>query len=139
MIRILFVCVANSARSQLAEEYCRKYGGDRIEAESAGLEPGVINPFVAKVLLEGGIDIRGKKTRSVVDLHREGKLYEYVITVCSRETEARCPVFPGLAERLLWPFPDPAAFTGTEDEILSQTRTLAHEIEAKVKAFISTL
>lgn len=133
--RVLFVCVHNSARSQMAEEYLRRYAGDLVEVESAGLEPGNLNPYVVEVLKEEGIDIGEKETHGVADFYREGRTYEYVITVCSREAEEKCPVFPGPVRRLNWPFPDPAAFTGSEEQILSQTRELRDRIRGQVREF----
>lgn len=88
--KVLFICVHNSARSQMAEEYLRKLASDRFEVESAGLEPGTINPLVVEVLKEEGIDITGKKTNSVFEFYKEGRRYHYVITVCSKEASERC-------------------------------------------------
>jgi len=138
-MKVLFVCVHNSARSQLAEELLRLHGDGKVEAESAGLEPGVLNPFVVQVLSEKGIDITGKKTKNIMDLYNAGKTYDYVITVCSREVEEKCPVFPGNAHRILWTFDDPSAFTGSDGEILEQVRSLADRIEVKIRAFLTAL
>ncbi len=139
MIRVLFVCVHNSARSQMAEEYLRKFGGDRFFAESAGLEPGGLNPAVVEVLKEDGIDISGKKTQGVFDLYKQGKTYRYVVTVCSREAEERCPIFPGALVRYNWPFDDPSAFTGTREEILEQTRQVRDEIRERIREFVAAV
>lgn len=139
---VLFICIHNSARSQMAEEFLRKIAGDRFEVESAGLEPGAINPYVVKVMAEEGVDLSGKKTKSVMDLYRSGKSFHYVITVCDRKTEEQCPTFPGTHERLLWPFPDPSAFEGSEEEILCRTREVRDAIRTKIAEFadvISTL
>lgn len=133
---VLFVCVHNTARSQIAEEYLRRFGGDLFEVESAGLTPGELNPYVVELLREDGIDISQKKTRSVVDLYRSGRTYAYVITVCSREAEENCPVFPGPVRRLSWPFPDPAKFEGTRAEILEKTRQVRDVIREEVKQFV---
>lgn len=134
--RVLFICVHNTARSQIAEEYLRRAAGDRFEVESAGLEPGTLNPYVVKILAEEGIDISGKETRSVFDVYRRGLTYAWVITVCSREAEEKCPIFPGPVRRLSWPFPDPSSFEGTEEEILERTREVAREIHRKIEAFV---
>ena len=122
--RVLFVCVHNSARSQMAEEYLKRFGGDRYEVESAGLEPGTINPLVSELLAEDGIDVSGKETHNVMSFHREGRRYDYVITVCSKETAERCPVFPGAGptRRLHWPFEDPSQASGTHEEKLGKVR-----------------
>lgn len=133
--KVLFICVHNSARSQMAEEYLRQFAGDRYDVESAGLEAGEINPYVVKVLKEDGIDISEKKTQSVFDLYRRGKTYGYVITVCSREAEEKCPIFPGPVRRVHWPFPDPSKFEGTDEEITHKTREIRDSIKDHVKQF----
>lgn len=133
---VLFVCVHNSARSQIAEEYLRRAAGDLFEVESAGLTPGELNPYVVELLAEDGIDISGKQTRSVVDLYRSGKTYAYVITVCSREAEKNCPIFPGPVRRLSWPFPDPAKFEGTTDEVRGKVRQVRDVIKEEVHQFV---
>lgn len=134
--RVLFVCVHNSARSQMAEAYLNYFGGDKFFAESAGLEPGVLNPYVVKVMKEDGIDISGNKTKSVFDFYKQGKLYSYVITVCEQEAAEKCPIFPGAGKRLHLSFPDPSKFTGTEEEILNKVREVRDEIKEKIKEFI---
>lgn len=135
MKKVLFICVHNSARSQMAEAYLRMYGGPEFEVESAGLEPGKLNPFVVRALSEDGIDISGKTTQGVFELYKAGRRYDYVITVCSREAADRCPIFPGITQRLHWPFPDPAAFTGTDEEIMARVREVRDEIREKVTEF----
>lgn len=96
----------------------------------------MINPYVQKVLLEDDIDIREKKTTSVFDLFRQGRRYEYVITVCSKEAEERCPVFPGISKRINWPFPDPSSLTGSDETILAEVRKIRDEIREKILKFI---
>ncbi len=135
--KILVICVHNSARSQMGEEYIRKYGGDFFDVESAGLEPGELNPLVVEVLKEDGIDIRGKKTQSAFDLYKAGRTYDYVITVCSKEAEERCPLYPGTKQRLHWPFSDPSSLTGTREEQLARTREIREEIKTAVLRFIT--
>lgn len=134
--RVLFVCTHNSARSQLSEEYLRKLGGDRFEIESAGLEPGALNPYVIEILAEDGIDITGKKTNDVFDYFKQERTYDYVITVCGAEADARCPLFPGKVVRRNWPFPDPSSFTGTHDEIKAKTIEVRDQIVGKIHEFI---
>ncbi len=133
--KILFVCIHNSARSQMAEAFLKKYGGDHFLVESAGLERGGINPNVVTVMQEVGIDLRQKSTQAVFDLFRKGRMYNAVITVCDEASAERCPIFPGRVKRLNWSFTDPSAFTGTPEEILQQTREVRDEIEMKIKAF----
>ncbi len=136
-MKVLVICVHNSARSQMGEEYIRKYGGDIFDVESAGLEPGKLNPLVVEVLKEEGIDITGKKTQSAFDLYQAGKSYDYVITVCSKEAQERCPIYPGTQERLHWPFSDPSSLDGTHEEKLERTRAIRDEIKEAVKAFVA--
>jgi arsenate reductase len=136
--RVLFICVHNTARSQIAEAYLNDLAGDRFEVESAGLEPGTLNPYVVKAMMDDGIDISGNKTTGVFDLYRQGKTYSYVITVCSREAEEKCPIFPGTVNRIRWPFPDPSQFKGSEDEILEKTKEIRDKIKEKIKEFIQS-
>jgi arsenate reductase len=138
-IRVLFICVHNSARSQMAEAFLNEFGSDRFAAESAGLEPGVLNPLVVKAMGEIGIDISAKTTRSAFDLLRQGKWYGWVITVCDESQAATCPIFPGAGQRLHWSFPDPAAFKGSEEEKLEQVRKLRNCIAEKVKGWLEEL
>ena len=134
--KVLFVCIHNSARSQMAEELLRKLAGDRFDAESAGIEPGRLNPVVVEVLKEIGIDIAGKQTTAVFELFKQGKLYSHVITVCDETSADRCPVFPGLAKRLHWSFTDPSKFEGTHEEKLVKTRAVREEIQQKIAAWL---
>jgi len=133
-MRVLVVCVHNSARSQMAEEYIRKFSNKHLFVESAGLEPGKLNPNVIAVLQEEGIDISGKNTQSAFDLLEQAKSYDYVITVCSDEANERCPVYPGKSQRLHWPFPDPSALKG--DSVLDQTREIREMIKKRVIQFV---
>jgi arsenate reductase (thioredoxin) len=139
VIGVLCLCVHNSARSQMAEAYFRKFGGDFIEVESAGLEPGPLNLLVVRALAEDGIDIAGKKTRDVFSLYKAGRTYRYVVTVCSKEATERCPIFPGRSEKLHWPFPDPSTFVGTDTERLAQVREVRDAIREKVRRFVAEL
>lgn len=136
MIKVLVLCVHNSARSQIGEAYLKKFGDGRFEAESAGLEPGALNPFVVHALAEDGIDIAGKPTRDVFELYKAGKRFHYVITVCSKEAAERCPIFPGVHEKLHWPFPDPSTFRGSDEEILSQVRGVRDQIKEAMRKFV---
>jgi arsenate reductase len=136
-IRVLFICVHNSARSQMAEAFLNKLVGDRFAADSAGLEPGVLNPLVVKAMGEIGIDLSMKQTRNAYDLLRQGKWFGWVITVCDESQAERCPIFPGAGRRDHWSFPDPAAFTGSEEEKLEQVRRLRDRIAAKVREWLS--
>ena len=135
--RVLFVCIHNSARSQMAEAYLNVLGGDRYEAESAGIEPGVLNPLVVEVLKEDGIDISGNKTKDVFDILKQGKRFSYVITVCDETAAERCPIFPGTGTRLHWGFPDPGSLTGSQDDRLVLTRVIRNRIKKKIEAFLN--
>lgn len=136
--RILTICIHNSARSQMTEELIRKQAGDRFEVESAGLEPGSINPYVARLLLEDdGIDIRNKETRSVFDLHKAGRSFDYVIAVCDPEAAERCPIFPAEKERLHWPFRDPSKAEGSDEEKLAYIRVIKKQIEDQIAEFLA--
>ncbi|MEO6851671.1 MAG: arsenate reductase ArsC [Mucilaginibacter sp.] len=133
---ILFVCIHNSARSQMAEAFLQKYGSEAFEAESAGIEPGKLNPNVVKVMQEIGIDISQNPTKSVFDILKSGKQYDAVITVCDAASAEACPVFPGKTKRLGWSFTDPSSFKGSTEEILVNTRKVRDEIKETVLAFI---
>ncbi|HOX92515.1 MAG TPA: arsenate reductase ArsC [Spirochaetales bacterium] len=136
MKRILFLCVHNSARSQMAQAFMNKHGAAWFVAESAGLEKGRLNPFVVRAMAEVGIDISGNATQSVFDLHAAGKKYDSVVTVCSKEAAEQCPVFPGKVERHHWPFDDPSTFTGTDEERMARVRLVRNQIEEAVLAFL---
>lgn len=136
MTKVLFLCVHNSARSQMAEAFLKKHGGGRFEVESAGLEPGKLNPYVVRAMAEVGIDIAGNPTKSVFDLFDAKKVFQVVVTVCSKEAAEGCPVFPGLAERHHWPFNDPSSFKGTDEEIMARVRSVRDEIEDAVMTFV---
>lgn len=136
MTKVLFLCVHNSARSQMAEAFLKKHGGGRFEVESAGLEPGKLNPYVVRAMAEVGIDIAGNPTKSVFDLFDAKKVFQVVVSVCSKEAAERCPIFPGLAERHHWPFDDPSSFKGTDEEIMARVRSVRDEIEDAVMTFI---
>jgi len=137
--KVLFVCIHNSARSQMAEAYLNILAGEHFYAESAGLEPGILNPYVVKVMKEEGIDISGNKIDSAFDLYKEGRSYDYVVAVCDAAKAEKCPVFPGVTSRLNWSFPNPADFTGTDEEILAATRKVRDQIKVKIEKFIESL
>ena len=133
--RVLFICEHNSARSQMAAAFLRKYGNDDYEVDSAGLEPASLNPLAVEVMREIGIDISGQEPQSVFNLFKLGKLYHVVITVCQPAAD-KCPIFPGVSSRLHWPFDDPGGFSGTWEERLKETRRVRDEIETSIKKWI---
>lgn len=137
--KVLFLCVHNSARSQMAEAYLKKFGGDKFEAESAGLEPGKLNPLAIKVMQEDGIDISKNPTNDVFDFFKEGKIFQYVVTVCDKEASDKCPVFPGLNKKINWSFNDPSKFAGTEEEKLASTRKVRDQIKTAVLELIKEI
>lgn len=134
--RVLFICIHNSARSQIAQAYLKQIAGDRFEVESAGLEPGTLNPLAVKAMREAGIDISRNTTQSVFDLFKSGKRFQYVISVCDDASAERCPIFPGVTTRMSWSFADPSAFTGTERERLEQTIRVRDEIRERIRRWV---
>jgi len=135
-IKVLFVCVHNSARSQMAEAFLNKIAGEEFLAESAGFEPGKLNPVVVEVMKEIGIAISNNQTKSVFDFFKQGRLYNFVIAVCDGANAERCPIFPGITKRLGWSFEDPASFEGTPEEKLTRTREVRDKIKFEVEDFV---
>ncbi len=133
--KVLFVCIHNSARSQMAEAFLNALGRGRFAAESAGLEPGKLNPVVVAAMREAGFDIVGNGTKSVASMIERGPFFDYVVTVCDEASAERCPVFPGAGQQLHWPFPDPSGFTGTPEEKLVGTRQVRDAIRETVAAW----
>ena len=136
MNKILFVCVHNSARSQMAEAFLNQLGNCNFISESAGFKKGKLNPLVVVAMREIGIDISSNETKSVFNLFRQGRIYHYVIAVCDAASAERCPIFPGITKRLNWSFEDPASFTGTDDEKMAKIRVVRDGIKAEVENFI---
>src|SRR4051812_17486713 len=120
--KVLFICVHNSARSQMAAALMNRLCGQYFEAESAGLQPGTLNPMVVAALKEVGIDISQNRPKSVDDVLKSGKTIDLAVTVCSEAEAEGCPVFPGATRRLHWPFEDPAKFVGPDELRLEKTR-----------------
>jgi arsenate reductase len=135
-IRVLFVCIHNSARSQMAEAFMNQLGGDKFEAHSAGLEPGTLNPIVVEAMQEVGIDISKNQTKGVFDMLKRGEFFGYVFTVCDEASGERCPLFPGAVKKIHWGFPDPSGFKGSHEEKLQETRIIRDMIKAKVADFV---
>lgn len=131
---ILFLCVANSARSQMAEGLGRKIFGHRIPVQSAGSEPSVVNPYAVEVMREIGIDLTTHHSKSVqtIDANTVGT----VITLCAEEV---CPVFLGKARRLHWPIPDPASKDPSlsRDEMLARFRTARDTIQGMLERWVN--
>ena len=134
-IKVLFLCTGNSARSQMAEAFLRKYSGDQFEAYSAGLEPKEIHPYTRLVMKEAGISLTGQRSKHLSEYM--GKVhFSYVITVCAQADE-RCPaVFPGMGRRLHWAFDDPSAFAGTHAQIVDKFRQVRDEIGGRIQTWL---
>jgi len=133
--KVLFICVHNSARSQMAEAFLNLACPDNFEAHSAGLEPGTVNPLAVEAMKEIGIDISAKKTQSVFDVFKSGQFFRHVITVCDESEAGGCPIFPGVTKRLHWSFADPGALTGSREERLEGTRKVRDQIRARIEAW----
>ncbi|MEJ5202190.1 MAG: arsenate reductase ArsC [Anaerolineales bacterium] len=135
--RVLFLCTANSCRSQMAEAFLRQYGGDRFEVYSAGLDPKPIHPLTIRVMEETGYDMSSHRAKTLGEFL--GKMhFSYLITVCSK-AEERCPVFPGMGQRLHWPFEDPAAFAGTPEETIAKFREVRDQIATQVRSWVEKM
>ena len=134
--RVLFLCTGNSCRSQMAEAFLQKYGGEHFEVHSAGLEPKTINAYTYQVMNEIGFDLAGHKAKGIETFL--GKvLFQYLITVCD-DAEKNCPtVWPGVNTRLHWSFEDPAKFEGSPEEKLAKFRQVRDQIQAKIQTWLT--
>ena len=132
-IRVLFVCIHNSARSQMAEAFLNAAPG--FTARSAGLEAGRLNPIVVAAMAEIGFDISNNAVKTIDDVLGQKAQFDFVITVCDEASAQRCPVVPGAGQRLHWSFEDPSAFNGPTEERLRATRTIRDAIRARVGQF----
>lgn len=131
-IRVLFLCVHNSARSQLAEGILRARAGARVQVFSAGSEPSFVHPLALRVLQERGIDASRQRSKSVAEF--ANARFDYVITLCAEEV---CPVFLGATQKLHWALPDPAAVPGDEAKKLDAFRRIADELENRLRHFLA--
>jgi arsenate reductase (thioredoxin) len=121
----------------MAEAFLKHRAGDRFDVESAGLEPGSLNPLVVEVMKESGIDISGNQTKSVDSFLARNARFDFVVTVCDETAAERCPVFPGPSKREHWGFRDPGSLPGTREERLAETRNIRDEIDMRVRQFIN--
>ena len=134
--RVLFLCTGNSARSQMAEAFLRKYADDMFEPHSAGLEPRGVNPLTVRVMNEAGIDISGQQSKGV-ETYLGKMLFQYLITVCD-DADKNCPtVWPGVNTRMHWSFEDPARFEGSEAQKLARFREVRDLIERRIKEWVA--
>ncbi|MFW5794353.1 MAG: arsenate reductase ArsC [Bacillota bacterium] len=138
MVKVLVLCVHNSARSQMAEAFINDYGKDLFIAESAGIEKGELNPYVVKAMKEIGYDISKNETNSVFDFYKEGRRYTFVIKVCDTISGQKCPIFPHTLKDFNWDVSDPSEFAGSESEIMDKVRNTRDIIKEKVMDFINT-
>jgi len=134
--RVLFLCTGNSARSQMAEAFLRKYGAEAFEVYSAGIQPEGINPLTVKVMKEIGMNLADQHSKRVGEYM--GKMhFGYLITVCD-DAERNCPrVFPGVGRHLHWSFEDPAAFQGDEKARLNKFRQVRDQIHDRIRAWVA--
>lgn len=117
----------------MAEAWLNRICGEFFEAQSAGLEAGMINPLVVRAMREMNIDLSKKQTQEVFEVWKSGQMFQYVITVCSEAEAKGCPVFPSVTTRLHWPFPDPSQLSGTDEEKLVAIRKIRDDIRAKIE------
>jgi len=133
--KVLFFCTGNSASSQMAEAFLRKYAGDEFEAYSAGIRPLGIAPYTIRVMEEIGISLEGHGSKHVDEYI--GKIdFDYLIIVCVN-AEKQCPVFPGVGERILWDLEDPVMQIGAEEEKLQKFREVRDKIDNRIKEWLS--
>ncbi|MEW6380210.1 MAG: arsenate reductase ArsC [bacterium] len=135
-IKILFFCIGNSARSQMAEALLRTSAGDRFEVYSAGIEPKGINPYAKQVLAEVGIDLSGQYSKSIHEYM--GRIrFDYLITLCG-DADEKCPAaaFPVASQRMHWPFEDPATCQGSDEEKLVKFRQVRDQIDQTISAWL---
>lgn len=133
---LLVLCTGNSCRSQIAEGYFRHYAGDRFNVFSAGTEPKAeVHPLAIQVMAEDGIDLSSQRPKHVSNYLGHMAVH-YLIIVCGGADES-CPrIWPGLGERLYWPFDDPAGYVGTAQETLAEFRRVRDEIKEQITTWL---
>jgi len=136
--KVLFVCIHNSARSQMAEAYLKKIASEAYDVFSAGLEPGNLNAVVVEAMKQDGIDISGNRTKSVNEFMAAGVEFDHVITVCDESSAEQCPIFLGKGTRMHWGFEDPSGLDGLFEEKLLKTKQIRDKIKSKVTDWVST-
>ncbi len=128
---LLFLCVANAARSQMAEGIARDRAGDELLVQSAGSSPSRVHPLAIRALAEIGIDISAARSKSVAEIDRAS--VDTVITLCAEEV---CPLYLGAARRLRWPLPDPAGHDEGEEASLARFRAVRDELARRIGAWL---
>ena len=131
-IRVLFLCTANSCRSQMAEGFARHYGREVIEPYSAGVQPTRLHALTIEVMREKGVDISGQRAKGVGEVPKE---LDLVVTVCDQARES-CPIFPGAPRALHWSLPDPVQAKGDSAAVKAAFRQVRDEIESRVRSLI---
>ncbi len=132
-LRLLFLCTGNSARSQMAEGFARHYGGDVLEAYSAGTQPTALHPLTVEVMREVGIDVSGHYAKGLGDVPSEMDL---VVTVCDQAAQV-CPMFSGTPETLHWSLPDPAAVEGSLEARREVFRRVRDDVDGLVRELVA--
>ena len=132
----MFVCIHNSARSQMCEAFVRHYASDRFEVHSSGIESGTLNPLVVQAMTEIGISMKGQYAKPAKEYIDRNEKFDYVVTVCDESSAERCPIFPGKHSRMHWGFPDPSALQGTDEQKLAGIRPIRDDIQQKVLAWL---
>ena len=136
--KILVLCTGNSARSQIAEAFLKKYGSERFDVRSAGTEPKGVNPLTVRVMNEIGIDLSDARSKHLNEFL--GVWPAQIVLIVCNDADKACPaVWPGVLERLVWPFEDPARATGSEEERLEVFRRVRDEISGKIKSWVAAL
>lgn len=138
-MNVIFLCTGNSARSQMGEAFLRHIAGEQFEVHSAGLDPKGINPYTIQVMDEVGVDIRSQYSKTTQD-YMGRMFFHYVITVCSN-ADKNCPqaLWAQGGKKFHWPFDDPAAVEGSDEEKLAKFRLVRDQIEAEVKSWVEGL
>lgn len=137
-MRVLFICVHNSARSQMAEAFLNRLGAGKFIAESAGIESGTLNPLVVKAMAEIGYDIANNKTKSVDSLLKEKREFDIVVKVCSQAASEKCPIFPSQRVSLNWDLKDPAELVGSNEKKFKEICKIRDSIKQHIEEFIAT-
>lgn len=135
--RIMFVCIHNSARSQMCEAFVRHYSPDRFDVYSSGIEKGTLNPLVVEAMKELGISMEHLYAKSTQEFIERGEVFDYVITVCDESSAERCPVFPGKHVRLHWGFSDPSVLSGSDEQKLQGIRVIRDAIQKQVLTWLN--
>ena len=135
--RIMFVCIHNSARSQMCEAFVRYYAANRFDVHSSGIEKGKLNPLVVRAMGEIGITMEHHYAKPVKEYIDRKEMFDYVVTVCDESSAERCPIFPTKHTREHWGFPDPSALTGSDEEKLKEIRIIRDDIQKRVTDWLT--